>query len=158
MMNHMKKLFLALILFVFTGSIALWAQTKVITGNVSSAEEGSIPGVTVVVKGTTVGAITDAQGNYTITVPANANTLVFSYIGLKTHEVAIAGQSVVNAVLEPDLVGLSEVVVTALGITREKKSLGYATQSVTGEAVSTVKSDNFVNSLSGKDGGVDIRT
>ncbi len=157
MINLMKKLFLTLILFVFAGSIALWAQTKVITGNVSSAEEGPIPGVTVVVKGTTVGALTDAQGNYTITVPGNANTLVFSYIGLKTREVDIAGQAVINSVMEPDLIGLSEVVVTALGITREKKSLGYATQSVSGESVSTIKSDNFVNSLSGKVAGVNIR-
>ena len=156
----MKKLLLIIVLSVLAGTTALWAQTRVITGNVTSATEGegSIPGVTVVVKGTTVGVLTDAQGNYSITVPTNATTLSFSYIGLKTLEEPIGSRSVINVILEADLVGLNEVVVTALGITREKKSLGYATQQVSGEAVSTIKSDNFVNSLSGKIAGVNIRS
>lgn len=156
----MKKLLLIIVLSVMAGTTALWAQTRVITGNVTSATEGegAIPGVTVIVKGTTVGAIADAQGNYSITVPADATTLVFSYIGLKTLEEPIGGRSVINVILEADLVGLNEVVVTALGITREKKSLGYATQQVSGEAVSTIKSDNFVNSLSGKIAGVNIKS
>jgi TonB-linked SusC/RagA family outer membrane protein len=156
----MKKLLLIIVLSVLAGTTTLWAQTRVITGNVTSATEGegAIPGVTVIVKGTTVGVLTDTQGNYSITVPANATTLVFSYIGLKTLEEPIGGRSVINVILEADLVGLNEVVVTALGITREKKSLGYATQQVSGEAVSTIKSDNFVNSLSGKIAGVNIKS
>ena len=156
----MKKLLLIIVLSVLAGTTALWAQTRVITGNVTSATEGEgvIPGVTVVVKGTTVGVLTDAQGNYSITVPTNATTLAFSYIGLKTLEEPIGGRTVINVILEADLVGLNEVVVTALGITREKKSLGYATQQVSGEAVSTIKSDNFVNSLSGKIAGVNIKS
>ena len=158
-MNHMKKLLLLIVLFVFVGSTALWAQTKVITGNVSSSVqgEGPIPGVTVIVKGTTIGAITDSQGNYTLNAPVNATTLVFSYIGMRSLEVEIGGRSVINGVLESDLVGLNEVVVTALGISRQKKSLGYSTQEVKGDQIATVKSDNFINALSGKVSGVQIK-
>jgi TonB-linked SusC/RagA family outer membrane protein len=153
----MKKLFLLICLFVFAGANLL-AQTKVITGTVTSAVagEGALPGVTVQVKGTTIGAITDANGHYSVSVPTTATTLVFSYVGMKTQEVEIAGKSVVNCVLESETLGLSEVVVTALGISREKKSLGYATQEIKGDVISTVKSDNFVNSLSGKVAGVVI--
>ncbi len=153
----MKKLSLLIVLFVLGVSHFL-AQTKVITGTVTSAVagEGAIPGVAVQVKGTTIGALTDVNGKFTINVPQSATTLIFSYIGMKTQEVDIAGRSVIDCIMEPDITGLNEVVVTALGISREKKSLGYATQEVMGEAVSTVKSDNFVNSLSGKVAGVVI--
>src|SRR5450759_3580208 len=121
----MKKLFLLIVLFVFVSGYTLLAQTRVITGTVTSAVagEGAIPGVAVSVKGTTVGSITDVNGKYSIAVPNNAITLVFSYIGMKSLEVAIAGRSTIDAVLDPDLIGLNEVVVTALGISREKKAL-----------------------------------
>jgi TonB-linked SusC/RagA family outer membrane protein len=154
----MKKLFLLIVLFVFVSGYTLLAQTIVITGRVTSSTEGAgpIPGVTVVVKGTTIGSITDVNGKYSISAPANATTLIFSYIGMKTLEVSVSGRKVIDATMESDLVGLNEVVVTALGISRTKKSLGYATQEVQGEAVSTVKSDNFLNSLSGKVAGVVI--
>jgi TonB-linked SusC/RagA family outer membrane protein len=155
----MKKLLLLIILFVFVGSSALRAQARVITGTVTSAVEGEgpIPGVSVVVKGTTVGTITDVNGNYSVSVPEGATTLVFSYIGMKSQEVEIGGRTVINGVLESALIGLEEVVVTALGISREKKSLGYATQQVGGDAIATIKSDNFINTLSGKVAGVNIR-
>ena len=128
------------------------AQTRVITGTVTSAVagEGPIPGVTVLVKGTTVGAITDANGKYSITVPASATTLVFSYIGMKSQEVEIAGRSVIDGVLESDLVGLDEVVVTALGISREKKALGYSVQDLGGEKIEKAKVSNIVNAFQGK--------
>jgi len=154
----MKKLFLLIVLFVFASASTLLAQTKVITGTVSSAVEGEggIPGVTIQVKGTTIGTITDLNGNFSLTVPANATTLVFSYIGMKKQEVEIGGRSVINAVMESDLLGLDEVVVTALGISREKKSLGYSVQEVGGDNISKTKESNFVNSLSGKISGVQI--
>jgi TonB-linked SusC/RagA family outer membrane protein len=156
----MKKLLLLIVLFVFIGGSALFAQTIVITGTVTSSVEGegTIPGVSVFVQGTTIGANTDVNGKFSLAVPQNATTLIFTYIGMKRQEVAIAGRTVINVTMEPDLLGLNEVVVTALGITREKKSLGYATQQVTGDAISTVKTDNFVNSLSGKIAGVNIKT
>jgi TonB-linked SusC/RagA family outer membrane protein len=154
----MKKLLLLIVLFVFVGVSTLLAQTRVITGTVTSSiqGEGPIPGVTIVVKGTTIGTNTDVNGKYTLTVPQNATTLVFTYIGMKKQEIAIGGRSEINGVMESDILGLDEVVVTALGISRERKSLGYATQEVKGDIISAVKSDNFVNSLSGKVAGVVI--
>jgi TonB-linked SusC/RagA family outer membrane protein len=154
----MKKLFVLIVLFVFVSGYTLLAQTIVITGKVSSSVqgEGPIPGVTVMVKGTTLGAITDADGKYSITVPSNATTLIFSYIGMKSQEVLIGGRTVIDSIMESDLVGLNEVVVTALGISREKKSLGYSVQEVGGDNISKTKESNFVNSLSGKIAGVQI--
>jgi TonB-linked SusC/RagA family outer membrane protein len=155
---RMKKLFLLIVLFVFTGLVTLMAQTKVITGTVSSsvAGEGPIPGVTVVVKGTTLGTMTDAQGKYSITVPSNATTLIFSYIGMKSLEVEIAGRSSINGVLESDLIGLNEVVVTALGISREKKSLGYAVQDVKGDMINNAETGNLLSAITSKVAGVNI--
>lgn len=147
-----------MILFVFVGVTALLAQAKVITGTVTSAVEGEggIPGVTIQVKGTTIGTVTDIDGKYSLSVPDDATTLIFSYIGMKRQEVEIAGRSVINAVMESDLLGLDEVVVTALGISRERKSLGYSVQEVGGDNISKTKESNFVNSLSGKISGVQI--
>ncbi len=154
----MKKLFTLIVLFVFAGLTTLYAQTRVITGTITSAVEGEgpIPGVTVQVKGTTIGALTDANGRYSINVPVNATTLVFSYIGMKSIEVEIAGRSVIDGVLESDLVGLDEVVVTALGISREKKALGYAVQDVTGDEIAKAKETNIINSLQGRVSGAVI--
>jgi hypothetical protein len=113
----MKKLFLYFVFFVLSAS-ALLAQTRVITGTITSSieGEGAIPGVTVIVKGTSIGVLTDTNGKYSIEVPTNSTTLIFSYIGMKSQEVAIGGRTVINGILEADLVGLNEVVVTALGI------------------------------------------
>lgn len=155
----MKKLILLAVLSVFMDEYVLLAQANVITGTVTSSVEGegAIPGVAVAAKGTTVGTITDVDGKYSLSVPPDVTTLVFSYIGMKKQEIEIGGRKVIDIVMEPDLMGLDEVVVTALGISREKKSLGYATQQVGGEAISTIKTDNFVNSLSGKIAGVNIK-
>ncbi|MCX6328830.1 MAG: SusC/RagA family TonB-linked outer membrane protein [Bacteroidia bacterium] len=153
----MKKLFLLIVLFVL-GVSALLAQTIVITGTVTSAvaEEGAIPGVTVQVKGTTIGTTTDINGKYTLTVPQNATTLVFSYIGMKKQEVAIAGRTVINGIMESDILGLEEVVVTALGISREKKALGYSVQDLGGDKIEKTKVSNIVNAFQGKLAGVQI--
>jgi TonB-linked SusC/RagA family outer membrane protein len=155
----MKKLFLLIVLFVFAGALTLMAQTKVITGAVSSsvAGEGPIPGVTVVVKGTTIGTMTDAQGNYSITVPSNATTLIFSYIGMKSLEVEIAGRSSINGTLESDLIGLDEVVVTAVGIQRSTKSIGYSVSTVTSDKTQGKSEPDMLKTLQGKVPGVDIR-
>ena len=154
----MKKLFLLIVLFVFVSGYTLFAQTVVITGKVASSVEGEgiIPGVTVVVKGTTIGAITDASGKYSLTAPANATTLIFSYIGMKTQEVEIAGRKVIDYVMQPDLVGLNEVVVTALGIAKEKKALGYSVQDVKGDEITKAKETNVINSLQGRISGAQI--
>ncbi|MDP4222186.1 MAG: SusC/RagA family TonB-linked outer membrane protein [Bacteroidota bacterium] len=154
----MKKQLLLFVLFVFVGASSLLAQTKVITGTVTSAVqgEGAIPGVTVQVKGTTIGALTDVNGKYTVNVPQNATTLIFSYVGMKSQEIQISGRSTVDVVMESNVLGLSEVVVTALGISREKKALGYAVQDLGGDKLEKAKVSNIVNAFQGKLAGVQI--
>lgn len=102
-----------------------------------------LPGVSVSVKSTSLGTITDAMGSYEITVPQNYNSLVFSFVGMLTQEIALSGQAKIDVVLESATMELDEVVVTALGLSREKKSLGYAVQEVDGAAINRVKTDNY---------------
>lgn len=129
---------------------------QLVTGTVTDSQGQPLPGANVVEKGTANGTQTDFDGNFTIEVPEDA-ILVFSYIGFKTLEVPVDGQETINTSLEEDSQQLTEVVVTALGISREKKSLGYATQEVDGESVNTVPTDNVVNAISGKVAGVQIK-
>src|SRR5512138_3705986 len=116
----MKKLAF-LIVMSLTGLNILSGQTIVISGTVTSSVkgEGTIPGVAVQVKGTTTGSLTDAYGKYSISVPRDATTLVFSFLGMKTQEVAISGRTKIDVILEPTVQEIPEVVVTALGISRE---------------------------------------
>ncbi|HBH84412.1 MAG: hypothetical protein A2X03_15805 [Bacteroidetes bacterium GWA2_40_15] len=153
----MKKLFLLIVLFVFLGGYT-FAQTNVITGTVTSSVEGegAVPGVSVSVPGTTVGTITGVDGKFSLTTPQNATVLVFTYIGMKKQEVSIGGRTVIDVVMEPDLLGLDEVVVTALGISREKKALGYSVQDLGGESIEKTKVSNIVNAFQGKLSGVQI--
>jgi TonB-linked SusC/RagA family outer membrane protein len=155
----MKRILLLCLTAVFTlASSESWAQERTISGRVTSVEDGQpLPGVNVVLKGTTNGSVTDADGNYRLTVPSDAGTLVFTFIGLRSQEVEIGGKTTIDLQMESDVTQLSEVVVTALGVDREKASLGYATQEIGGDQVSTVKDVNFMNSLSGKVAGVQIR-
>jgi len=148
-----------LLVFVFVLSILSgMTQTRVIAGKVSSSEDGSpIPGVSVSVKGTTMGTTSDVNGLYSLTIPTSAKTLVFSFVGMKRMEVDLTAGSKIDVTLMPETIGVDEVVVTALGISREKKSLGYATQEVKGEIVNSVKSANFANALSGKISGVQVQ-
>ncbi|NJO90946.1 MAG: TonB-dependent receptor plug domain-containing protein [Chloroflexia bacterium] len=139
------------------GMYAVSGQT-VITGTVSDADGAPVPGANVIAKGTPgVGTITDQNGIYSLSVPNEATSLIFSFVGLETKEVEIAGQTVINVSLKSEDQGIDEVVVTALGITREKKALGYAVQEVNGEDLNNVKSDNFVNAISGKVSGVQVK-
>ncbi|HMB99722.1 MAG TPA: SusC/RagA family TonB-linked outer membrane protein, partial [Flavobacteriaceae bacterium] len=133
-----------------------FAQEKTISGTVSDNSGLPLPGVNIIVKGTTNGTQTDFDGNYSITA-STGDVLVFSYIGQKTQEVTIGASNSISVTMEEDAALLEEVVVTALGIKREKKSLGYSTQEVKGEDVNTVKDPNFMNSLSGKVAGIDIQ-
>ncbi|AHM62203.1 hypothetical protein D770_19770 [Flammeovirgaceae bacterium 311] len=135
----------------------LLAQERIVTGQVTASEDGTtLPGVNVRVQGTTVGAVTDIDGNYRIALPANANVLVFSSIGYTSEEVQIGSRTVIDVALRPDVKQLSEVVVTALGITRDERSLGYATQKVEGENLTFTKEQNVIGSLSGKVAGVQV--
>ena len=132
------------------------AQVKKVTGHVTSDEDGlPVVGASVLVKGTNVGTVTDIDGNFTLSnVPSSAETLVISFIGLESQEVD--AKPVVNVVLKSDSEILDEVVVTAMGISREKKALAYAVQDVKGEELTQAASTSLSSALQGKVSGVDI--
>ena len=131
------------------------AQERTVSGTVTDETTGTpLPGINVIEKGTSNGTSTDFDGNYTITVSNDSAILVFSALGYTSKEVAVSGQSTINTTLTESTEALDEVVVTALGISREKKSLGYAVTEVGGDAVSLAKEPNVVNSLAGKVAGV----
>ena len=155
----MKKYLLLFVSFVIISVSSLFSQTKIITGTVRSSveSEGAMAGVSVSVKGTTTGALTGIDGKYSLSVDQNATTLVFAFVGMKRQEIEISGRAIIDVEMEPDILGIDEIVVTALGISRERKSLGYATQEVEGDDLAKVKTSNFVNNLSGKISGVQIQ-
>lgn len=128
-----------------------------VSGTVRSSEDGSaLPGVNVLVKGTTLGTITDAQGNFSLNAPDPDAVLVFSFVGFKTQELPIQGKTSMDIVLQNDATQLSEVVVTALGIEKNKGSLGYSVQDVRGSDLIKAREPNPVNSLVGKVAGLTI--
>ncbi|WP_163710628.1 SusC/RagA family TonB-linked outer membrane protein [Mangrovibacterium lignilyticum] len=153
--NWLRKCIAILAVF-FLGIGALLAQEVNLSGTVTSSEDGSpLPGVSVLEKGTNHGTVTNFDGQYSISLPQGA-TVVFSFIGMTVQEVVATSSQTLDIVLVPETEGLEEVVVTALGITREKKSLGYSVAEVGSEEVSTVKDVNPMNSLSGRVAGVTI--
>lgn len=139
---------------VLTSEKTALNQSKTIRGKVSDSNGQALPGVTVFEKGTTNGTITDAQGNYQIAeISANA-VLVFSFVGMKTQEIQVGAQTTINIVLLSDDIGIDEVVVTALGIKREQKALGYSVQAVSGQDLQKVTGVDVSTSLTGKVAGV----
>ncbi|KAA9338308.1 SusC/RagA family TonB-linked outer membrane protein [Hymenobacter busanensis] len=133
------------------------AQVRTITGRVTDAETNTgLPGVTVLVKGTPTGTSSNSEGQFTLEVPANATTLVFSFVGYTTVERPIGNASTIDVRLATDTKQLGEVVVTALGREEEKKSLGYSVQDVKGADLTQARETNVVNSLQGKVAGVQI--
>ncbi len=154
----MKKIAFFISILLFMGTMASFAQTRVVTGTVTSAEDGQpVPGVSIVVQGTTLGTVTDLDGNYSLQVPQDAQTLVFSFVGMASQEVALNNRTSVNVVMQPQTFGVDEVVVTALGTSRAKKSLGYASQGVSGEEITSTNVLNPMSALSGKVAGMQIQ-
>jgi len=135
----------------------LQEKGKTITGTITDASGIGLASVTVSVEGTTLGIITDLDGNYSIQVPSEDAVLVFSFIGYTTEKVSVTGKTNVSLVLQENVLEMNEVVVTALGIKREKKTLTYSSQEVSGEEMMKSKDINFMSSLSGKTAGLDIR-
>ncbi len=126
----MRKFTMLLVFLLFAGLQVVLAQ-RTITGKViGAADKNPLPGVTVLLKSTTSGVITDINGNYSIQVPNNQAVLQFSFIGFATQEVTVGTQSVINITLAETITQMNEVIVTALGIKRETKSIGYAATSV----------------------------
>lgn len=132
-------------------------QGITITGKVTSAEDNEgLPGVNVIVKGTSQGTVTDVEGNYSLEVVGEETVLVFSSVGFIKEEVTVGNQTIIDFVLAPDIMALGEIVVTALGISREKMSLGYSIEEVDGDDLRNTPQENVLNSLTGKVAGVAI--
>lgn len=133
-------------------------QSVKVTGTVTSLTDGMpLPGLSILVKGTIIGTVTNSDGKYSIEVP-NGGSLIFSFIGFKTQEIEVAGRSVIDIAMEASIEALEEVVVTALGIKREEKSLGFSVGKVGGEELTRVAQENILNSMAGKVSGVTINS
>ncbi|MBR5029200.1 MAG: TonB-dependent receptor plug domain-containing protein, partial [Bacteroidales bacterium] len=151
-----RKILLLLFLALMVSPLAVLAQSLTVCGKVISGEDGlGLPGVTVQVKGTSSGTVTDMDGNYSVIADGD-DVLVFSFVGYKTKEIAIKGKTKINVTLESDNQLLDDVVVTALGIKRQKRELGYATEEIEGEMIAKSGSGNVINALSGRSAGVQI--
>lgn len=150
-MRHLYKLTLLLLLT----NLTIYAQNRKITGRVTAGSGQPLPGVSVFIKGTGTGTATTPDGNYALNVPDTATQLTFAFIGMETQSVAINGQTSINVVLQPADKQLQEVVVTALGISRSKKALGYAVQEVKSTELQT-RPTNALSALSGKVAGLQV--
>src|ERR1700712_2974338 len=151
----MGKLFI--IAFLIGSVTTTFAQSRVVTGTVTDQDDKStLPGVTVKVGNTTQGTQTNAEGKFSITVPENETRLAVSFVGYITQEVAINGQTNLNIALAPNQIHLNEVIVTALGISRQEKSLGYAAQQIKGSDLSMTRQEDINTSLAGKVAGVQV--
>jgi TonB-linked SusC/RagA family outer membrane protein len=149
----MKRLLLTFALVL--GAVALTIAQRTVTGTVTGDDGSPLIGATVLVKGTSIGTITDIDGTYSIRVPAEGNTLVFSYTGYQSEETVLGASNVVNVVLKSGQV-LEEVIVTALGISKSEKSVGYAVQSVDNTELLKANETNLVQSLAGKVAGLQV--
>jgi TonB-linked SusC/RagA family outer membrane protein len=154
----MKKFLLTKFLFLLLISSAAWAQEKTVSGKVTSSEDGTpLPGVSVLLKGTTNGTVTDSDGKYSLLVNGGGNQfLIFSFIGLKSTEIEIGERSIVDISLGLDITQLSEVVVVGQGAAKEKKALGYAVSTVGADQLSARPQQDVARILQGKIPGVNI--
>ena len=151
----MKRIVLISISFLFVLGTA-WAQ-RTVSGMVTSDDgNGGIPGVNVILKGTATGTTTDLDGNYRLSVPEEGGTLEYSFIGLVSQEVVIGARAVIDITMTEDVETLSEVVVTALGVERDKKALGYSVQQVDSKLIEDAATTNVIDALQGKVAGVQI--
>ncbi len=149
-----KNLLLTGLLLVL--GIFAQAQTKRINGNVTDFTDGTpLVGVTVMIKGTIQGTTTDIDGNYELTA-SEGDVLIFRFIGMIPQEILIEDQQIINVALMPDIATLEQVVVTALGIKREERTLTYNVQSVESEEIVSSRQENLVNALQGRVSGVQI--
>ncbi|MBE8713124.1 SusC/RagA family TonB-linked outer membrane protein [Sphingobacterium hungaricum] len=152
MKQKLLSIFLLCTLFVGVS----YAQNRQVSGKVTSASDGSfISGASVAVAGTTTATQTDASGNFSLNVPANS-TLLFSYIGYTPQRVSIGNQTAINVQLQPEDNSVEEVVVTAMGVSREKRALSYATQELNSEQLTQAANSNLATAIQGKVSGVEV--
>lgn len=154
----MKRLLFLFGLLVIGTSVLFSQQTRVITGTVTSAVEGegAMPGVSVTVPGTTIGTYTDVNGKYTLNVPSTARVLVFSFIGMKIQEVPIEGKSVIDVVMEQDLMNLDEIIVTGVAAGTPRKKMAVSVEKVDAEKLKEVTAGSASTALQGKVSGLTV--
>ena len=151
-----QKVLKLLSVILLLGAQSILAQ-QTVTGTITDSNDGiTLPGVNVIEKGTSNGVTSDIDGNYSIDVSGEAAVLQFSFLGYITKEVTVGTNSTINVSLEEGTEALDEVVVTALGIRKETKALGYSLTQVGGDAISAIKTPNAINALQGKIAGVNI--
>ncbi|MEX1240321.1 MAG: SusC/RagA family TonB-linked outer membrane protein [Cyclobacteriaceae bacterium] len=153
-----KLLHLMIIGSLFCISVITAQAQTLITGTVTDETGNTLPGTSVLAVGSTTGTVTDVNGRYTIAIPAGSDRLSFSFIGFETQIIEVSSESIVNVTMKADAKALQEVVVTALGIERDKRSLGYAVQDISGEDIQKSAEPNLINSLAGKSAGVYVNS
>lgn len=149
------RLVLMTVATIFLSAGAIWAQNIKVTGTVTDKNREPLIGVYVLIQGTQTGTSTEADGTYSLTAPANS-VLVFSSMGYQDAQEAVNNRSIINVTMQDDALLLDDVVVTAMGIKKEKKALGYAVQDIKGEEILRNKNSNVINSLNGKIAGLNI--
>jgi TonB-linked SusC/RagA family outer membrane protein len=154
--QNKKIIRLLLAIFLYGLSIPDGFAQNNISGTVEDETGQSLPGVSVLVTGTTLGTVTDIDGKFSLSLPQGSNRLTLSYIGYVTQQIDVGSQTVLRIILQEDTQAMDEVVVTALGVQRERKELGYTVQSLKPEDLITTQDNNIVNSLSGKIAGVQV--
>lgn len=153
----MRKNFSVIVLFLSLYTPSVFGQEKDVSGKVmASGDSSGLTGASVIIKSTNTGVTTDAAGNYRIKVPNNNTTLIFSSVGFTTQEIKVGPRSSIDVILLTDQGQLNEVVVTALGISRVKKALGYSTQGIDSAEINLNHQSNVVNALQGKIAGATI--
>ncbi|MBX2967635.1 MAG: TonB-dependent receptor [Cyclobacteriaceae bacterium] len=153
----MKRLLLSIFVALFFAVGSVLAQDRTVSGRVTSTEDGSaLPGVNVVLKGTTIGTATDSDGRYSLSIPSSGGSLVFSFIGLQTQEIPIGDRNTVDISLALDATQLSEVVVVGYGV-QEKRKLTTSISSVGGNEIAQLATPSFVDQLAGRAAGVQIQ-
>ncbi len=155
LMRKLLLLFFSLVLVLLAPDLK--AQNRTVSGTVTSADGQEIPGVTVLVKGTSLGASTNVQGKYELAVPTSATTLIFSFVGYESKQVAIGSQSTVNVTLASAAAGLDEVVVVGYG-TQSRRDLTGSVATIAGKEIATVPVQSFDQALQGRAAGVNITT
>ena len=150
----MRKLLLLCLSFALT--TVLWAQDRTVSGTVTAEDGSGLPGVNVLIQGTTQGTTTDVDGNYTLNVPSGATSLIYSFVGYTSQVIVIGNRSVIDILLEEDIAALEEVVVTAFGVEREKKAVTYAAQNVDADNLTQARPLAVAEGLSGKVAGISV--
>jgi len=153
-----SNLRIVLVALILLSTQWVFAQNRTISGTVTDENDSGLPGVNVLLQGTSTGTVTDVDGNYAISVSGESPTLVFTSVGYESVVETVNGRSTIDIALLPDLQQLGEVVVTALGITKEKRTLTYSTQEVSSQGIEETRPLNITEALSGKVAGIAITT